>query len=89
MSGRYLSEEKRLPLGRVGVSDELGSNKVGKGEGGLPSLEEVGVHEVLSVGKLLCQGSKGEMGDLKGTWGKEGERGGRQGGERVRGEVDE
>ena len=30
-----------------------GSDKVSKGEGGLPSLEEVGVYQVLSVGKRL------------------------------------
>ena len=50
------------------MSNEFGSNKVGEGEGGLPSLEEVEVGEVLCKCKLVCQGNGGEVGDVGGTW---------------------
>ena len=50
------------------MSDEFGSDKVGEGKGGLPSLEEVEVGEVLCKCKLVCQGDRGEVGDVGGTW---------------------
>ena len=50
------------------MSDEFGSDKVGEGEGGLTSLEEVEVGEVFCECKLVCQGNGGEVGDVGGTW---------------------
>ena len=56
-----------VPLGGIGAAYELGGHEVGKGEGGLPPHEVVGVAQAFRQGMALSKGGRGEVGKLVGA----------------------
>ena len=59
-----------VPLSHVGVSNKLCSNEVGKGKSGLPSMQVVGIGEVLREAIALHESRGGEVGHLERGWGE-------------------